>query len=521
MQGRLLFLFATLIGLFSYSVLVLGLLGSINKISVLFVTIVFFGIIFYSFFKHPESVKSLFVQAKKNLFYFSILFGLALINFVGMLGPELGFDALWYHLVIPKLYVASGAIEFIPNGLLYYSVMPKLIDILYIPALMFSDETTAKFIHFLFGLLATIGTYKIANLFLDKKLSYLAAVIFYSNLVVGWLSITAYIDLGRTFFATLSIYFFLQYFKLREPKYLFASSILVGLEISTKLLGFSTLISLFIVLLIFSTKATIGDKIKNGLLFLVIPILINAIWFIFAYVNTGNAFYPFFSEIYPSKILASSISPIIMKDTLDLFLFSADPISPIYLIVTPLLILMYKKMSYEIKIICAILVINLLIWNFIPQKNSRFFLPYLPLFSALVVWVISVSRERIKKTLLVVVYLTIIVNLVYRGVANFKYLPVILGLQTKEEFLVKYLNFDYGDYIDVGSSVKKIVGENRVLVKNIHNLYYVDFPFDHESWERKINYKYILIRGNLNNKKGYNLVYSDPITNTYLYESDK
>jgi len=522
MQGRLLFLIAILIGFFSYIIFFLGIASQINRLSIGIVLLSLFFIIAFSMLKHSESVKSLFIQAKKNSFYFTVFLLLLLGNFIGVLGPELGFDALWYHLLIPKLYIEKGSIEFISGGLLYYSAMPKLIDLLYVPALMFSNEISAKLIHFLFGILTTIVTYKTANLFVNKRLSYLAAIIFYSNLVVGWLSITAYIDLGRAFFASLSIYFFLLYYRLKDIKYLYFSAILVGFEIASKFLGISTLGSLVLVFLIFPNKLNFISKLKKSLILVIIPLIIISPWLVFSYINTGNLFYPFFTETYPSGVSFSSFNPIlIIKNTFNLLLFSADPISPIYLISLPLIIFLYTKMPNELKLTVFILIINILIWNLIPQKNSRFIVPYLPIFSVLIVWIISKSVPAIRNILYLFIFLVVFSNIIYRGVANMKYLPFIFGNESKEKFLEKNLNFDFGDYIDKGGKVSEIVENEKVLIKGIHNLYYVDFKYDHESWIREKDYRYILSREALLTENDYNLVYQDSLTNTYLYEKNK
>jgi len=52
----------------------------------------------------------------------------AFVNIIGVFGPELAFDALWYHLTLPKLYLVHHSIFFIPGGLLYYSGMPKIAE---------------------------------------------------------------------------------------------------------------------------------------------------------------------------------------------------------------------------------------------------------------------------------------------------------------------------------------------------------------------------------------------------------
>ena len=50
----------------------------------------------------------------------------ALVNLIGALGPELGFDALWYHLTEAKLFLQRGSIAPLPGNLLYWSGLPRL-----------------------------------------------------------------------------------------------------------------------------------------------------------------------------------------------------------------------------------------------------------------------------------------------------------------------------------------------------------------------------------------------------------
>ena len=51
----------------------------------------------------------------------------ALVNLVGALGPELGFDALWYHLTEAKLFRHTGSVAPIPGNLFYFSCFPPLL----------------------------------------------------------------------------------------------------------------------------------------------------------------------------------------------------------------------------------------------------------------------------------------------------------------------------------------------------------------------------------------------------------
>ena len=119
------------------------------------------------------------------------------------------FGTTW---ILPKIFLINHSIFHISGGLLSYSDMPKLTEMLYLAGLAFGDETIAKLIHFsIFKILVLLIIYKISRKFLSRNFSLIATIIFYSNLVVGWESITAYIDLARTFFELMALWGFLNW----------------------------------------------------------------------------------------------------------------------------------------------------------------------------------------------------------------------------------------------------------------------------------------------------------------------
>ncbi|OGH18158.1 MAG: hypothetical protein A2868_03165 [Candidatus Levybacteria bacterium RIFCSPHIGHO2_01_FULL_40_15b] len=418
---------------------------------------------------------------KLELVLIVILLTQGIINLIGALGPELGFDALWYHLTLPKIYLSEGKIFFIPGGLLYYSAIPKLIEMLYIPSLALGSEIIAKLIHFSFGIITLFALYKLSRIFLSRALSLLVLVVFYSNLVVAWQSTTAYVDLGRTFFEVLALFFIVYYFKNRENSNLTKSAISIGLAISSKLLAFGSLV-VFIAILFLKRV----DAVKIFKLIL-ISIIIPSPWFIFSYINTGNPVYPFFSGIYE---VSSSVN---ISNILN-FIRSPDPISPIYLITLPLVLLTYKKFDKLLKVIAIYSFLSFLIWFIAPQTGGgRFIMPYLPAFSILAVSAINYSKNNfIKKYLVALIILISISSIMYRAAANAKFIPILVGVESRHEFLSKNLNFDFGDFYDTDYYfAKNIKSSDKVLIYGTHNLFYVNFPFIHESWlksDDKFNY---------------------------------
>lgn len=527
------------IGSYSYLIFALGLLGILQKEIIFFLTSIFIG--FYIFLNR-ENVKSLCCELHNVLnsldthnIYFLVIILIcfqAVVNLIGALGPEIAFDALWYHLTLPKIYLIDRSIHYIPGGLLYYSAMPKLIEILYIPALALGNEIVAKLIHYFFGILTLIVTYKLSRKYLSPKYSLLTVLIFYSNLVVAWESTTAYIDLARAFFEIMALWLFINWWEKHDRVLLIKSGMMLGFAISAKLLSIGSLIILLIFIIyktLLRTQKNHFSSINNLFIFLFFSLLIPLPWFIFSYINNGNPVYPFFTNTYNVRLnYQSLLNPVtFITDMWQLLVTNSDPISPIYIILLPLIVINFSKLKMSEKIIAYYSIACVLLWYFTPRTGGgRFILPYLPAFSILCALIIKqVSYERIRYFIIYIILFLSLITISYRTVANSRYLNVLLGSQTKENFLADNLNYEYGDFYDVDRYFEKnISAKDMILVYGIHNLYYVNFPFIHESWVKKGDkFNYVLIKDNILPKemKQAKLVYSNEKIKIKLYKSEK
>lgn len=525
---------AFLAGIYSYIVFSLGILGLLTGKVLIAVSIsflLFCGLYFYKaglpFFY--EGLKR-FLKRFRASFLFKIFFLLiaiqVFINLLAALGPELGFDALWYHLTIPRIYLLENRIFFIPGNLLYYSGLPKLGEMLYLGVLAFVNSAVLpKLIHFGFGILTMFVIYKIARKFLESDLSMLSCLIFYSSLVVSWQSTTAYIDLQRTFFEALALLGFINWIESKNFKWLVESGVVLGLAASTKLLAAGSLF-IFLILIAVSNYTQNKRFYWNLLLYLLIVLFVLLPWLVFSYLNTGNPIYPVFSKFYPLTFSYNIASPIsFIKDLWIVFAKASDPISPIYIIVLPFVFLVFRKFDKVLKLVCLYCLLAIFVWYATPRTGGgRFILPYLPAFSVLVC--AAVEFLKIKKIRSVFIYSAVlfsIISIIYRFEANKKFIPLILGAENKDVFLTKNLNFSFGDFYDVDGYFKnKIKPEDKVLIYGVHNLYYVDFPFVHESYVRKGDkFNYILVQnGNLPDRFFYwKKVYENDKTNVKLFSA--
>lgn len=524
--------FAFIIGIYSYLIFSLGVLGFLYKNNVISVTIIYLLFVLFYWLKTKKISKPKKPHFDKiSLLLIFLVIVQSTVNLIGVLGPEISFDALWYHLTLPKLYLLAHSVFHIPGGLLYYSDMPKLTEMLYVGALSFGNEILAKLIHFSFGLLSLIAVYKISRKFVPQKYSLIAILILYSNLVVGWESITAYVDLSRTFFELMALWGFLNWLEKKgSRRWLLTSGLIMGLAITTKLIAVQSLI-VFLGLFIYEAyvnKTKIVTFIKNCSLFTLSAIIIPLPWFIFSFVNTGNPFYPYFSKIAVDSGQAISIPNFlfIFKDFYNFFLNLSDPISPLYLILLPVIVISLKKSEFRLKLLAVYTFVAIIIWYAVEQeRGGRFILPYLPAFSIFAAYSIyKLKSSGLQLFLIVVVIFVVLSSISYRLLANRKFIPVILGTETKAEFLSKNLNFSFGDfYYTDGYFRKNIKSSDKVLLYGFHNLYYVDFPFIDSSFvKRGDRFNYIAVQNSLIPARfsDWREIYYNKITKVSLYEKE-
>lgn len=540
------FSLALLIGVYSYIIFTLGILGLIYKPIVFLVSTVYLLTCVYyfrtslanfsNFVKHKKKFlvkinrKNLISALTKDKFAYLLLFLLSLqafVNLIGVFAPEISFDALWYHLTLPKIYILQHTIIHIPGNLLYYSDMPKLTEMLYTSAMILTNEYFAKFISFLFGILTIAAIYGLSRKYFSKSLSLLSSVIFYSCLVVGWESITAYVDLTRTFFEIMAFWGFINWTEKNGKKWIIISGVMLGFAATVKLVAYGSLI-VFLILFMYESylkNSKFSVFIKNFTLFFLFSLLIPVPWFIFSFLNTGNPLYPYFTNavVDSGKTFVFPNASFILKDLYAFFLNLNDPISPVYLIVTPLVIVNFKKYSKWAKKFLIYVFTAIAIWYIaLENRGGRFILPYLPVFSILSVYAIKQLAGKYLYTVLVLVIILIsVISIAYRGVANAKFAPFILGRETKSDFLNKHLNFSFGDFYDTDNYFKNnIKPTDRILLFGFHNLYYVNFPFIDSSWVKKGDkFNFIAVQNSKLPEKfnDWQEIYYNPVTGVKLY----
>lgn len=450
----------------------------------------------------------------------------AFINLIGALGPELGFDALWYHLPLARLMIERNIWGVIPGELLFTSGLPRLLEVCYALLLGIGHslphpEVLPKLLHYGLGLISAYLIYRIAQLFWTRSTSLASAALWYSNLVVGWQSVTAYVDLGRTAALLAACWAFILYYQKRSYQSLIFWALGLTLAYSIKIMsGYE--IALFGLLELYF----VFKKLRPWRDLFIFSLVSGSGIVFWGLVNYGQGYaplYPFFSSAINLTGFGFShtLSWRLLLLPFDLFFNPANRTGPVIPILVLISINQLRSTTHNLRSIIhasSVLSIGLLLTGGL--GDGRYALPFLAILSILAVGWLDSHLPLHRNFALGIIILQCTFGLVYRGVANAKFIPVLAGQQSWSQFLLTHLNFGYGEYYNPTFDP----GSTPYLVYGIHNLYYLPGTFDHITWANpKKCYSHVLTTNDLLPHLPNRLIplSSDPLTNTtFLKDPD-
>lgn len=219
---------------------------------------------------------------------------------VGALGPEIGFDALWYHLALPKLYLHEGRVFSTPFE--FVSLYPQGTEMLYAVGLDWGGVRAAKLIDLLFGVLAVLATYRLARRFTSRPFALVAAAAFLTAPTVHWEMTTAYVELPLACFVALAVTELVDWRADGEHRRLWRAAVLLGLALAVKHLALLFLPPLFLVVLLGLARqrraagAGLGAALRTGARgaagFSLAALLVASPWYLRAALVTGDPLFP-------------------------------------------------------------------------------------------------------------------------------------------------------------------------------------------------------------------------------------
>mgnify|MGYP001766888730 CR=1 FL=1 len=227
---------------------------------------------------------------------------LALLAAPFLLLPPIGWDALVYHLEVPRQYLLhQGALELARNP---FSYAPQGIDLLYAGCLALLPPFAAQFVHFgflLLSLFAVIETvHAVGSLPAVPRLVSVMLQLGAALMPTFFLSaIGPYVDVGLTFFGTLVVAGIFVFLKSRRTEDLYPVLVAAGFLPAIKLTGVVFMVMVLTALGIAAWRARIAwPPLRPLVVILLLACLVfaapyyvrNAVW-------TGNPVFPFLNGL--------------------------------------------------------------------------------------------------------------------------------------------------------------------------------------------------------------------------------
>ncbi|MBI4632472.1 MAG: glycosyltransferase family 39 protein [Deltaproteobacteria bacterium] len=395
-----------------------------------------------------------------------LLLGIALVLcFMLVLTPEVGKDALSYHLAVPKLFLKHQGMYFIPGNI--FSNYPLHGEMLFLVGLFLQDDTLAKGLHFLALICILLGIRQFIRFRMkENRFPALSMLVFCTIPTVFITSTMAYNDLLATYYCLAAVFAFITWSEKTEAAWLVLCGLFTGLALATKYTALLLPLLGCLGILWFSHKQgrTSSEASRRLLLYCLATIIAGSPFYIRNWIMTGNPFYPFLYALFGGKgwepaqarfydLLIQNLG--MGRGFLDYLLlpwnlsFRArldspwfDGImGPLFLFILPFA-LAIRRIEPPLKIFLTYCGFTFLFWTFSAQQ-LRYLMPVFPFLAILVGAIFSYGRKN--KTLSFTLIILIAISISYNGYHISRYFlkikpaGVVTGSETREDFLKRLL----------------------------------------------------------------------------------
>ncbi len=368
-------------------------------------------------------------------------------HLVQVFTPEVGFDAVWYHLPVIKAVLEQQKLVFLPD--LYQSANPLFSDLIFGIGFFWAKELGTKVVAYLFGLILVVTSY-----FLSKKLvghfwSLIIVLVISTYQVVAWQSASFYIDVAKATWEILTLLCLFKWREDRNNKLLVISGLTFGASLATKLFSLF-LLPLFLGLVwLWSQK----KKIKSSLSFLLSSLVLPSPFYLWSFINTGIPFYSFSQHLIKLGEIGgeSSLGLYLLERSSFLLtlpseiIFGRDYTSFLLILFLPIVLWSFKSIIQNKRLLgLAIFTVwQTGLWWYLPPLSTRYAL------SGFIVWIIisiwSVRKlidknDRFFKPVLISILLSVMINFIPRIGVNLRSLRYLNGQQNKQQYIHQFFD---------------------------------------------------------------------------------
>lgn len=347
----------------------------------------------------------------KKTFWVGLLAAILLLRFLFLdFGLPLVFQADEVELLeYPLNYavnfknVFTGDLSYLKPFSFVYGTLPTYLNtLLLVPFLKFTsmfDLSQDRYfiylylrsIYAVFSVIACIGVYFLAKeITNNKRISYIATVIFSLNYLYLWLSKYLNNDTLIVLFTIYFLIYYLRYKNTHQDKFLYISMLFLGFGISTKVT--------FAILLLYPLFDLLLKKKYKKL-----SISVTMLFFIYLVTNPFSFinFFEFIQRILEMRvkengIVIDSYSPSPLK-----YLFGLTSVLTIPILVFGLFNLFKKISNKQFDIVMFVLIFNILFFSFSARYVERWLIPVFPILIIYALQFLYEGRYKFFRRLLV------------------------------------------------------------------------------------------------------------------------
>jgi hypothetical protein len=206
------------------------------------------------------------------------------------LAPPVKWDALMYHLQLPRLYIAAGRFEFIPSN--PYWGQPQLSEMLYTWGMALRGNETATALSWMLMVVLLVGVLGSVATRTSPASGWLAVVallVGYSfRGMMGW----AYADGLAALFGFCVLVGLLAWQEQGEERWLLWAGVFAGFALWAKLTA-GILLPVVVAAIFLFKRSGLPDKFKSSGQVVLVALLVFSPWLLVNTLATGNPLYPY------------------------------------------------------------------------------------------------------------------------------------------------------------------------------------------------------------------------------------
>ncbi|HVO32977.1 MAG TPA: glycosyltransferase family 39 protein, partial [Elusimicrobiota bacterium] len=412
------------------------------------------------------------------------------------LAPEISYDALVYHLALPRLWQLSGG--FVRTPYLCFSGVPLNLELLYGWPLAWSDEIACKLLDFGLGVMLVASLYALARRLSSGRAGLTAALLMTIPPMMALEFIRTAVDVGAALFGLLCGYAAVVALEIdrRSQRWWVVAGLLCGLAMGSKYTSWP-LWPAGVVAIVAAGPTPRRRKMQAALIFSAAALLMILPMIIKDVVYFGDPVYPFFARFFPAShaplhwnLLRNEAARPLSSNG-DLLRYVLDPwratmgtstggnyLGPAFLLLLPGLFFLRAKPA--VRFLAWMLAVQW-IGLTLPSYMPRFWIPalvYLALFLGLAVDALPSTLVRDGALILVATVSALNTDWTHRYLLTIDGWPAITGQESREAYLSRnHPTYGHPYYPAAEFINAHAPASTRVLIVGDARAYYVNRPY--------------------------------------------